>query len=154
VSAEERDQLIASLPTLLRALAEHGVTELEVSAGQATLYLRQRAGQFGWRAAASAGGDSGPGDLAADGLVAVTSPLAGVFYDAPSPDEPAFVAPGEVVEAGQVVALVEAMKVFNEIHVDVAGTVLAVLLTSGQPVQAGQALITIRPDVPATTEES
>jgi acetyl-CoA carboxylase biotin carboxyl carrier protein len=152
VSADERDQLLDALPALLRELAEHGVTELEVSAGPATLYLRQRPGQFGPGQALSAGGESGPGDLVAEGLVAVTTPLAGVFYGAPSPDEPAYVTPGEAVEAGQVVALVEAMKVFNEIHVDVAGTVVAVLLSSGQPVQAGQTLITIRPDVEAVPD--
>ena len=81
-----------------------------------------------------------------EGLAYITAPLAGVFYGAASPDEPPYVSEGEAVEAGQVVALVEAMKVFNEIHADVSGVVVAVLASNGQTVLAGQTLITIRPD--------
>jgi acetyl-CoA carboxylase biotin carboxyl carrier protein len=148
--ASERERLLAALPALLRELAESGVTELEVSAGGASLYLRQRPGPpplIGGAAvdARDAGGaeaESQPGE----GLVAVTAPLAGVFYGASSPEEPPYVTPGDAVEAGQVVALVEAMKVFNEIHTEVAGTVEAILVETGQAVQAGQLLMTIRPD--------
>ncbi|MGH2353127.1 MAG: acetyl-CoA carboxylase [Chloroflexota bacterium] len=138
------DRLLAVLPRLLQELTESGVVELEVTVGSASLYLRQRPGATLPRpTAAPEGADAA---LTDDGLVAVTTPLAGVFYAAPSPDEPPYVVEGETVEAGQVVALIEAMKVFNEIHVDVAGVVERILVTSGQSVRAGQPLITIRPN--------
>jgi acetyl-CoA carboxylase biotin carboxyl carrier protein len=148
--ASERERLLAALPALLRELAESGVTELEVSAGGVSLYLRQRPGTLpplegasgDAREAGAAEGEPEP----EEGLVAVTAPLAGVFYGAPSPEEPPYATPGDAVEVGQVVALVEAMKVFNEIHTEVAGTVEAILVDTGQAVQAGQLLMTIRPD--------
>jgi acetyl-CoA carboxylase biotin carboxyl carrier protein len=148
--ASERERLLAALPALLRELAESGVTELEASAGGVSLYLRQRPGAPPplERATGAGGeGDAADGESeAGEGLVAVTAPLAGVFYGSPSPEEPPYVAPGDAVEAGQVVALVEAMKVFNEIHTEVAGSVEAILVDTGQAVQAGQLLMTIRPD--------
>lgn len=136
-------RLLAALPGLLREMAENGVRELEVSAGDASLYVRQRPGLLPPLASSEA-------DVGADveGLVAVSAPLAGVFYGAPAPDQPAFVSAGEAVEAGQMVALVEAMKVFNEIHVEVSGVIVDVLLTDGQAVRAGQVLMTVRPDPP------
>ncbi|MDQ3701182.1 MAG: biotin/lipoyl-binding protein [Chloroflexota bacterium] len=139
----DRQRLLAALPGLLREMAENGVRELEVSAGDASLYVRQRPGLLPPLASSEA-------DVGADveGLVAVSAPLAGVFYGAPAPDQPAFVSAGEAVEAGQMVALVEAMKVFNEIHVEVSGVIVDVLLTDGQAVRAGQVLMTVRPDPP------
>jgi acetyl-CoA carboxylase biotin carboxyl carrier protein len=140
----QRERLLTALPALLRELAASGVTELEVTYGDSSLYLRQRPG-----ATPPLEGDALPAaseTQAEEGLAHITAPLAGVFYGAASPDEPPFVSEGEAVEAGQVVALVEAMKVFNEIHTDVSGVVVAVLASNGQTVQAGQTLITIRPD--------
>lgn len=138
-----RQRLLAALPGLLRELAVNGVRELEVSAGDASLYVRQRSGLVPPLKGSVA--DSGADD---EGLVAVTAPLAGVFYGAPAPDQPAYVSAGEAVEAGQTVALVEAMKVFNEIHAEVGGVIVDVLLTDGQAVQTGQVLMTVRPDPP------
>lgn len=139
----ERQRLLAALPGLLRELAENGVRELEVSAGDASLYIRQRPGLLPPLEEPVA--DAG---VEALGLVPVTAPLAGVFYGSPAPDQPAYVSAGEAVEAGQTVALVEAMKVFNEIHVEVSGLIVDVLLADGQAVQAGQVLMTVRPDPP------
>jgi biotin carboxyl carrier protein len=134
------------LPALLRDLADSGVTELEVVAGEASLFVRQRTGPA--RPAPAAGPEPGTTAEAgpAEGLVAVTTPLAGIAYRSPSPDEPAYVRVGEAVRRGQVVALIEAMKVFNEIHADVGGVVEEILVTSGQSVQAGQTLLLVRPD--------
>jgi acetyl-CoA carboxylase biotin carboxyl carrier protein len=77
--------------------------------------------------------------------VAIVSPLAGVYYGAPSPDSAPFVSVGEAVQAGQVVAIVEAMKVFNEVKSEVAGTVLALPAKSGQLVQKGDPLLRVQP---------
>jgi len=156
--ASERERLLAALPALLKELAASGVTELDVTAGGASLYLRQRPGVAPPVEAPGAGdGLAGGGDLsgaAEDGLTAVLAPLAGVFYGAPKPEEPPYVAPGDEIEVGQVVALVEAMKAFNEIHAEVAGTVVEVLVANGRSVTAGQPLMTVRPDPAALPAES
>jgi len=73
----------------------------------------------------------------------LVSPLVGTFYRTPSPDAPAFVEVGDVVEAGQTVCIVEAMKVFNEIVSDHAGTILAIHAQNGQLVHAEETLMVI-----------
>jgi acetyl-CoA carboxylase biotin carboxyl carrier protein len=73
----------------------------------------------------------------------VSSPMTGIFYSAPSPGAPPFCKTGETVSAGQVVGLIEAMKVFNEITAPLAGTVTAIKAESGQLVQPGDPLIYI-----------
>src|SRR5579883_3501515 len=80
-----------------------------------------------------------------DRSVAVTAPLTGVYYSSPSPTAPVFVNLGDTVHVGQVVALVEAMKVFNEIQSEVAGRVVALVAKNGEVVQKGEALIKIEP---------
>jgi acetyl-CoA carboxylase biotin carboxyl carrier protein len=77
-------------------------------------------------------------------LHTVKSPIVGTFYDAPSPGSPPFVKAGDAVEAGQVLCIVEAMKLMNEIESDVAGEVVKKFATNGQPVEYGQALFAIR----------
>jgi acetyl-CoA carboxylase biotin carboxyl carrier protein len=74
----------------------------------------------------------------------VKSPIVGTFYDSPSPGAPAFVKIGDQVEVGQVLCIVEAMKLMNEIEADVAGEVVKRIAASGQPVEYGQALFAIR----------
>jgi acetyl-CoA carboxylase biotin carboxyl carrier protein len=73
----------------------------------------------------------------------VSSPMTGIFYAAPSPGAPPFCKLGDTVTAGQVVGLIEAMKVFNEITAPTSGTVTAVKAESGQLVQPGDPLIYI-----------
>jgi acetyl-CoA carboxylase biotin carboxyl carrier protein len=75
----------------------------------------------------------------------VTSPIVGTFYESPSPGSPPFVKPGDQVEVGQVLCIVEAMKLMNEIESDVAGEVVKRIAASGQPVEYGQPLFAIRP---------
>jgi acetyl-CoA carboxylase biotin carboxyl carrier protein len=79
------------------------------------------------------------------GLHIVKSPIVGTFYESPSPGSPAFVKPGDVVEAGQVLCIVEAMKLMNEIESDVAGEIVKRFVQSGQPIEYGQALFSVRP---------
>jgi acetyl-CoA carboxylase biotin carboxyl carrier protein len=74
----------------------------------------------------------------------VTSPIVGTFYDSPSPGSPSFVKVGDQVEAGQVLCIVEAMKLMNEIESDVAGEVVKRIASTGQPVEYGQPLFAIR----------
>jgi acetyl-CoA carboxylase biotin carboxyl carrier protein len=79
------------------------------------------------------------------GLHTVRSPIVGTFYECPSPGSPPFVKPGDVVEVGQVLCIVEAMKLMNEIEADVAGEIVKKLVANGQPIEYGQELFVIRP---------
>jgi len=80
-----------------------------------------------------------------EGLHTVKSPIVGTFYEAPSPGAPPFVKAGDAVEVGQVLCIVEAMKLLNEIESDVAGEIVKKLATNGQPIEYGQELFVIRP---------
>lgn len=73
----------------------------------------------------------------------VKSPMVGTFYRAPSPSSPAFVEVGQHVKVGDVIGIIEAMKMMNQIEADHAGVVEAVLVQDGEPVEFDQALITI-----------
>ena len=75
----------------------------------------------------------------------VKSPIVGTFYEAPSPGSLPFVKPGDEVAAGQVLCIIEAMKLMNEIESDVSGEIVKVLVSNGQPVEYSQALFAIRP---------
>lgn len=74
----------------------------------------------------------------------VKSPIVGTFYESPSPGSPAFVKIGDQVEAGQVICIVEAMKLMNEIESDAAGEVVKRFVQNGQPVEYGQQLFAVR----------
>jgi acetyl-CoA carboxylase biotin carboxyl carrier protein len=75
----------------------------------------------------------------------VRSPIVGTYYESPSPGSPPFVKPGDVVELGQVLCIVEAMKLMNEIESDLAGEIVKKLISNGQPIEYGQDLFAIRP---------
>ena len=79
-----------------------------------------------------------------EALHEVKSPIVGTFYESPSPGAPSFVKVGDQVEVGQVLCIVEAMKLMNEIEADVAGEVVKRIAASGQPVEYGQPLFAIR----------
>jgi len=83
--------------------------------------------------------------VAEQGLHTVHSPIVGTFYECPSPGSPPFVKPGDMVEVGQVLCIVEAMKLMNEIEADVAGEIVKKLVANGQPIEYGQELFVIRP---------
>ncbi len=76
----------------------------------------------------------------------VKSPIVGTYYEAPSPGSPPFIKVGDHVKEGQVLCIVEAMKLMNEIESDVSGKVVKVLVENGQPVEYGQALFVIEKD--------
>jgi acetyl-CoA carboxylase biotin carboxyl carrier protein len=89
---------------------------------------------------------SGAGDGAEEeGLRFVTSPIVGTFYRSPNPEAPPYVQVGEVVNKGQVLCIVEAMKLMNEIESDMAGTLVRIYPENGQPVEFGERLFAIRP---------
>jgi len=81
---------------------------------------------------------------AEEDLHIVKSPIVGTFYEAPSPGAPPFVKVGDTVEVGQVLCIVEAMKLLNEIESDVAGEIVKKMGSNGQPIEYGQELFAIR----------
>jgi len=80
------------------------------------------------------------------GLARIVSPMVGTFYAAPAPEAPPYVRQGDHVSRGQVVCIVEAMKLMNEIESDVAGTIVRVCVENAQPVEYGQVLFLVQPD--------
>ena len=116
--------------------------------------LLQTAPQSVAQAAASAQAGAGSGGAGATaepaasadaGLHMVKSPIVGTFYGSPSPGAAPFVTPGDHVEKGQVIAIIEAMKLMNEIEADVSGEVVKCLVANGQAIEFGQALFSVRP---------
>jgi len=85
-----------------------------------------------------------PEAVVAEKLHVVKSPIVGTFYESPSPGSSAFVKVGDIVEVGQVLCIIEAMKLMNEIESDAAGEVVERIAASGQPVEYGQPLFSIR----------
>jgi len=91
---------------------------------------------------ASTGGTAKAGSALPDGHV-LRAPMVGTFYTSPAPDKPPFVTVGQSVKAGETLAIIEAMKMFNPIEADVSGTVVAILGESGQPAEFDQPLLVI-----------
>ena len=150
------------LRDLIEFLIEKDITEFELERGDVKVRIRRGgeaaaapAPHFVQMAAtpAAPGPASAPPAAAAapppaaeeEGLHTVKSPIVGTFYESPSPGSPPFVKAGDTVEAGQVLCIIEAMKLMNEIESDVAGEVVKRLASNGQPVEYGQALFVLKP---------
>jgi acetyl-CoA carboxylase biotin carboxyl carrier protein len=95
--------------------------------------------------AASAAAPAAPAPAAEEEVLhIIKSPIVGTFYESPSPGSSAFVVTGDRIEKGQVVCIVEAMKLMNEIEADASGEIVKRLVSNGQPVEYGQPLFSIR----------
>jgi acetyl-CoA carboxylase biotin carboxyl carrier protein len=135
------------IKTLIDALAASDLAELEYSEDGSTLRLVKQSAlttapaarrpAAARKAPAAASAEPAPPAAAAAECLA---PLYGVVHLQPAPGEPPFVQPGQAVEAGQMLCVIEAMKMFNEVRADAAATVQAVLVRSGQEVDAGEPL--------------
>ena len=144
-----------TLKELLEIMHEHDLDALKVKVGDKVFELvRREAGiavaSAGFpaapaSAAAAAGPQPAPGAAAPANAKKVVAPLVGVFYSAPSPDAEPFVKPGDRVEAGQVLCILEAMKLFNEITSDYAGVVTRIIPENGELVSLGQEMFWIEP---------
>jgi acetyl-CoA carboxylase biotin carboxyl carrier protein len=151
--------LVAIARGLAEIVAEHNLSELIIDTKDLTLTVRRggaTAVQVGAppqyyaqapQQAAPAPAGPAPAAPAAveDKAHVVTSPFVGTFYRKPNPDSPNYVAVHEKVDKGQVLCIIEAMKLMNEIEADVAGTVVAILVDDGAPVEYGQPLFKIAP---------
>jgi acetyl-CoA carboxylase biotin carboxyl carrier protein len=118
----------------------HYVTVPSISASPADAHIASPA-----PASVPTAVSSPPAAAKEEGLHIITSPIVGTFYEAPSPGSPPFVKPGDTVEVGQVLCIIEAMKLMNEIECDVAGEVVKRAVNNGQPVEYGQPLFEVRP---------
>ncbi len=95
--------------------------------------------------APAAGADEGAADAAASGLEAIIAPMVGTFYRRPRPDAEPFVSVGDRVRKGQVLCVIEAMKLMNNIEADGSGEVVEIVPEDASPVQYGDRLFVIRP---------
>jgi acetyl-CoA carboxylase biotin carboxyl carrier protein len=165
---------IKEIKELLDLFTDSGIAEMEVQRGDNRLRLKRagtmhevavaasgEAGQIGAPPSMSANsGDSSrmhaveahpspkipaPQPAASSSEILVKSPIVGTYYDAPSPDAAVFVKVGDSVEPGQVLCIIESMKLMNEIEAEVAGTIVNKLCENGRPVEYGEALFTVRP---------
>ncbi|MGB0679344.1 MAG: acetyl-CoA carboxylase biotin carboxyl carrier protein [Polyangiales bacterium] len=149
---------LEELQQLMRALREHDFHECEIVRGERRLTLR-RGGALSQApvpaavlpAAAptaavpvTASAASAPVAESDPNLSYITSPFVGTFYRSPSPGADAFVQPGQRVEVGQVICIIEAMKLMNELEADVAGEVAEILVEDGKPVEYGEKLFRVR----------
>ena len=85
-------------------------------------------------------------DSKADEAVIMKSPLVGTFYNSPKPDEPPFISEGDIIREGQIICIIEAMKIFNEIESEVSGKVIKILNKDSTPVEYDQDLIIVSPE--------
>ena len=125
------------LRELVRLLKEEGLTEITVSEGDERVTVRQAAPG---RTEASTRAREEPPAFK-DGTFPVTAPLVGTFYTRPNPEEDPFVTPGDVVQSGDVVGIIEAMKVMNEVVAEAPGRLLRPLVQDGTAVEYGQPLL-------------
>jgi acetyl-CoA carboxylase biotin carboxyl carrier protein len=164
-----KKQDIEDLRELIEFLKQHQVAEFDVDRGDLKIRLKfnpqesapaslgdlarllKAAPQGAVQAAApsapasSAPAAAEPAAQAEAELHMVKSPIVGTFYSSPSPGASPFVSPGDHVEKGQVICVVEAMKLMNEIESDVKGEVVRCLVSNGQAIEFGQPLFAIRP---------
>ncbi len=154
----DRDPILDAVDLLGPAFERAGLDELEVEVGDLRVRLarpRQAVVVEPVAPPSSAPAQPAPPVPAADGLTPfgepapgmrfVSAPLTGVWYNAPSPGARPYVAEGDEINSGQVVGLIEAMKLFNEIKSDATGTVTRVLVETGTLVKRKQPLIEIDP---------
>ncbi|HEV8147799.1 MAG TPA: acetyl-CoA carboxylase biotin carboxyl carrier protein [Bryobacteraceae bacterium] len=166
---------IEEIKELLAIFNESGVAELELQRGENRLRIRRAGmtTDYAVPAAASAApapvasappsnapsapaaypqtppaspaASGKPSDAADPNQVLVRSPIVGTYYEAAAPGAPPFVRVGDAVEPGQVLCIIESMKLMNEIEAEVAGIITAKLVENGRPVEYGEALFSIRP---------
>ncbi|MCU0227583.1 MAG: acetyl-CoA carboxylase biotin carboxyl carrier protein [Bryobacterales bacterium] len=146
---------------LIELANESGVAELEVQRGENRVRIRRAVNSVQdyvvgepriatAHPTAPAAGPSGPSLAPAQtaedsNLIVVKSPIVGTYYEAPSPDADPFVGVGDSVRPGQVLCIIESMKLMNEIECEHSGVIVSLYAENGQPVEYGEPLMAIRP---------
>lgn len=137
---------------LIQLVVESGIAELELERGGDRVRIR-RTPEAPLVAPAPAPAAVVPSEVPAPAAATAPpsnehiqkSPIVGTFYESPKPGDPPFVKVGDNVEVGQILCIIESMKLMNEIESEVAGTIVARLVENGRPVEYGEALFAIRP---------
>jgi acetyl-CoA carboxylase biotin carboxyl carrier protein len=147
----EHQQVSSLVKEFIQMMQAGNIARLELEHGDLKVSLRahQEAGFFGASVPAPplrAPQQPNASAPEADGLHVITAPMIGTYYDTPAPGEPPFVAVGDHVDEGQTIGIIEAMKIMNEIAADRAGTVAALVATSGSTVEYGSPLVRLDPD--------
>jgi acetyl-CoA carboxylase biotin carboxyl carrier protein len=156
--SERAEPILAAVDLLAPAFADAGLDELELSVGDLHVRLAKPRAAVPVTAVAPAGGSTAAGAEpapATDGLTPfgepapgmrfVSAPLTGIWYPAPSPGARPYVNEGDEVSAGQVIGLIEAMKLFNEIKSDATGRITRFLVENGTLVKRKQPLLEVDP---------
>lgn len=135
---------------LAKVLAENSLTEISLEDGEQAITLRKEVVVAAQASIAAPAAQPAAAPASAPAAQAeakkgkpLTSPMVGTFYGAPSPDAKAFVEVGSTISKGDVVCIVEAMKLMNEIESEVSGKVVEICVKDGQPVEFGQVLMYI-----------
>lgn len=148
---------IRKVKKLIELLEESNIDEIEIKEGEESVRISRNGANAGHMlgyamppmpapaapAPAAAPAEPAPVAPAPVSANALLSPMVGTFYRSPSPDSPPFIEVGQTVRVGDVLCIVEAMKMMNQIEADRAGTVVAIHVENGEPVEFDQPLITI-----------
>ncbi|MSS73378.1 MAG: acetyl-CoA carboxylase biotin carboxyl carrier protein [Candidatus Latescibacteria bacterium] len=136
----------------MELLQAHGLDEIEV---EVSMFGRMRVRVARAREARNPGADAAPrppsppvaapADAETEAFHTIRSPMVGKFYRGPAPDTPSYASEGDLVSSGQVICIIEAMKIMNEIESDVKGRVVRILVENAQPVEYHQPLFLIEP---------
>ena len=153
---------IRKVKKLIELLEESGVTEIEVCEGEESVRISRQLGHVGQQTVVqvpeavaapvpvanpvAAPATSAPEAVAEadDDGHQIKAPMVGIFYTSPAPGEPAFVQVGQKVKEGDVLCVIEAMKIMNQIEADASGEIARIHADNGEPVEYGQPLFTIR----------
>jgi len=140
---------LKEIKALLELLREYGLSEVEVEREGVRVRLRREAPTPAAPPPTMGGPAVRPSEPARDeprpSLLAIEAPMVGTFYRAPSPDAQPYVREGDVVKKGQVVCIIEAMKLMNEVESKVAGRIEKILVENAHPVEYGQPLFLLEP---------
>lgn len=149
---------IRKVKKLIELLEESGIAEIEIHEGEESVRISRgstlappaminvpQAPMPVAQASAphSVGSDTPSDDYSNEGHV-ITAPMVGIFYTSPSPEEPAFVSKGQTIQTGEVICIIEAMKIMNQIEAETGGELLRVLVENGDAVEYGQPLFIVK----------
>ncbi|HCM42164.1 MAG TPA: acetyl-CoA carboxylase biotin carboxyl carrier protein [Candidatus Omnitrophota bacterium] len=149
---------IKEIKELLDLMQEHQIASLEFEKGDVKLKLNKNVGSVVSMeaprmmampsqqpsSAAPAAPAAAPAAASDPNVVAVKSPMVGTYYSSPAPDQPQYVKVGQSIKAGDVLCIVEAMKLMNEIKAEFSGTVVEILIENGQPIEYDQPIIKVK----------
>lgn len=149
---------IKEIKEMINLMNENGLTELEVEKDDMRIRLKKTANgiesseaplaysaQGGASAVAKAQSVQESEEKNAIKTVEIKSPMVGTFYRAPNPEAPSYAEVGQTIEPGQVICIIEAMKLMNEIKSEIKGKILEILVDNAEPVEFGQSLFLIDP---------